>query len=196
MNQDEQNNVLSLEDEKDKHLWFDVGIHTFLERYVDFNHPLQRRDYDFQDLDFSIIITPNEIDPDIEKKDPTTNASEFKATISFMDKSLEDIKIPDGIELIDVTENNPRIECVLKSFFIIKLSRDYDILHNNIRILSLNKELGRWRVSNYKKTESRKLFEKKRKYRNSAEHVNKNQSKLTDFFQLRNDDDEDKGMIF
>ncbi|KAF0542834.1 hypothetical protein F8M41_004305 [Gigaspora margarita] len=136
--------------------------------------------------------------PILKKKDPTTNASEFKATISFMDKSLEDSKIPDGIELIDVTdaENNLRIECVLKSFFIIKLSRDYDILHNNLRILSLKKELGRWRVSNYKKTESRKLFEKKRKYRNSAEHVNKNQSKLTDFFQLRNDDDEDKGMIF
>ncbi|CAG8743135.1 3944_t:CDS:1, partial [Gigaspora rosea] len=32
---DEQNNFLSFEDEKNRHLWFDVGVHTFLERYVD-----------------------------------------------------------------------------------------------------------------------------------------------------------------
>ncbi|KAF0559057.1 hypothetical protein F8M41_007025 [Gigaspora margarita] len=35
MNQDEQNNVLSFENERDRHLWFDLGMHTFLERYVE-----------------------------------------------------------------------------------------------------------------------------------------------------------------
>ncbi|CAG8461727.1 25917_t:CDS:2, partial [Gigaspora margarita] len=35
MKQDKQNNVLSLEDERDKHLLFDVGSHTFLERYAE-----------------------------------------------------------------------------------------------------------------------------------------------------------------
>ncbi|CAG8628572.1 17908_t:CDS:1 [Dentiscutata erythropus] len=35
MNKDEQNNVLSLENERDRHLWFDVGMHTFLEHYVE-----------------------------------------------------------------------------------------------------------------------------------------------------------------
>ncbi|CAG8662472.1 1334_t:CDS:1 [Dentiscutata erythropus] len=35
MKQDEQNNVLSLENERDRHLWFDVGMHTFLEHYAE-----------------------------------------------------------------------------------------------------------------------------------------------------------------
>ncbi|CAG8592488.1 7809_t:CDS:1 [Dentiscutata erythropus] len=35
MKQGEQHNVLSLEDERDRHLLFDVGSHTFLERYAE-----------------------------------------------------------------------------------------------------------------------------------------------------------------
>ncbi|CAG8832308.1 29755_t:CDS:1, partial [Racocetra persica] len=35
MKEDEQNNVLSLEDDRDRHLRFDVGMHTFLERYAE-----------------------------------------------------------------------------------------------------------------------------------------------------------------
>ncbi|CAG8470350.1 20392_t:CDS:2 [Cetraspora pellucida] len=35
MKQDEQNNVISFEDERDRHLWFDLGSHTFLERYAE-----------------------------------------------------------------------------------------------------------------------------------------------------------------
>ncbi|CAG8737358.1 14830_t:CDS:2, partial [Racocetra persica] len=35
MREDEQNNVLSLEDERDRHLLLDVGMNTFLERYVE-----------------------------------------------------------------------------------------------------------------------------------------------------------------
>ncbi|CAG8510344.1 14603_t:CDS:2, partial [Racocetra fulgida] len=35
MKEDEQNNVLSLEDDRDRHLRFDVGMQTFLERYAE-----------------------------------------------------------------------------------------------------------------------------------------------------------------
>ncbi|CAG8570152.1 18295_t:CDS:1 [Dentiscutata erythropus] len=168
---------------------------------VNFKYPLQRRDYDFQDLEFSIIVTPNKIDPDIEINDPTKNPGSFRATISFMKGDpREDCKIPEGIECIDVTDMDKTldIEPILNSFFNIKLSRDYDIIHNELKILSLRRALGRWQVNNYQKTESRKLFEKKRKFLKSNEFVNRNQLKLTTFFPLhikREDDDDDVMMV-
>ncbi|CAG8782105.1 370_t:CDS:1, partial [Racocetra fulgida] len=112
---------------------------------VNFKKPLQRRDYDFQDLKFSILITPNEIDPHIEIDDPTKNPGAFRATISFMEGNPRvDCKIPEGIECLDITDadNHREINPVLNSHFNITLSRDYYIIHNNFRILSLRRELG------------------------------------------------------
>ncbi|CAG8625719.1 14675_t:CDS:2 [Dentiscutata heterogama] len=139
---------------------------------INFKYPLQRRDYDFQDLEFSIIVTPTKIDPDIKDDDPAENPGAFRATISFTKgEPREDCKIPEGIGCIDVTdtEKSLDIEPIMGSYFSIKLSRNYDIIHNELKILSLRKELGRWRVSNYQKTESRKLFEKNRKFLKATE---------------------------
>ncbi|CAG8700378.1 3067_t:CDS:2, partial [Racocetra fulgida] len=89
-----------------------------------FKKPLQPRDYDFQDLKFSILITTNEIDPHIESDNLTKNLGSFCATISI-------------IENVTDTDNHPEANPILKSYLNITLSRNYDNIHSNFRILSL-----------------------------------------------------------